>query len=191
VAQYALPVSDNVTTNWTEDAGDGDGNAFDELDEGFGAGRGSGSGPDDATTYWGTTVDLAQISTIIGALIEPAVDTGHIVRIRSRKSAAAGQQQDHRVNINFANPNTTFSAVDEVWTSREVTLTEAQASSLATHYDTGELTLFLRVDEVGGGAGRVGQCSAMEFECPDYPATPAFADAKLPAQNSYVGPFSS
>ena len=191
MTQYALPDSDLVLTNWSE-VGDGDGSAFDELDEGFGAGRGSGSGPDDATTYWITTVDLAFIQVGLTDPTKPDVTTGHIWRMRTRKSASSGQQQDHLLRCGTTiSPNnygeTRFTSVSEVWTTREHTWDGSTGGPFV--YTT--ITATCLVDEVGGGAGREGQVSAFEFECPDYPATPAFADAKLPAQNSYVGPFSS
>ena len=108
MVQYGLPISDRVTSNWGEGAGDGDGNAFDELDEGFGAGRGSGSGPDDATTYWLTTNEGANnLTSRITSITDPAVSTGHITRVRVRKGTSGGRQLD--LTYNLEDPNTIFS----------------------------------------------------------------------------------
>ena len=53
--------------------------------------------------------------------------------------------------------------VTEVWATREVTWDGVTGSFPYAGGPNGQVL----VDEVGGGAGRVGQCSAMEFECPD------------------------
>jgi len=168
VVQYALPDSDVSTTNWSQGAGDGDGSAFDELDEGFGAGRGSGSGPDDATTYWLTTVAGATIECNLTSVTDPNSSTGHWSRMRTRKSAAAGQQQDHTISLVQGTTLIsllTLEDVSEVWTTREDNeITAVDADSITDYTD---LRIRVTVDEIGGGAGRQGQCSAHEFECPD------------------------
>lgn len=176
MAQYALPTSDVSKTDWSEGAGNADANAFDELDEGFGAGRGSGSGPDDATTYWLTTTDLAGLKLQHGNLTDPGVDTGHIVRQRTRKSAAAGQQQDHGVYWAKGSGSTRrgaiFTNVDEVWTTRAVTLTAQEVIDVVDYVDVESENT---IDEIGGGAGREAQDSAHECECPDAGAPPVQA----------------
>ena len=50
VVSTQLPISDDEKNDWTEVAGDADGDAFDELDEGIAA-------TDDATTAWQHTND--------------------------------------------------------------------------------------------------------------------------------------
>jgi hypothetical protein len=50
MAQYGLPIADISLGDSGQCAGNSDGLAYNEFDEGFGAGRGSGSGPDDFTT---------------------------------------------------------------------------------------------------------------------------------------------
>lgn len=171
MAQYALPIADEQTTGpWTQGAGDGDGSFFDELDEGFGAGRGSGSGPDDATTYWVEGGDGTVIETTLSSVTDPTVHTGHIVRTRNRKNSASGQQIDIFISLNegaASRASTSFTNVDENWTTRTISLSTAQAGAITSYAD---LQILTRHDEVGGGQPRSTQESAHELEVPDAPA---------------------
>ena len=168
--QYALPDTDEQVLNFAEGAGDGDGDAFDELDEGFGAGRGSGSGPDDATTYWVTTDESSNgIRNGLTTLTDPEVGTSHIARGRTRKDASGGKQIDHSVTLfqdglgQLGSPDVTAD-IDNVWTTRTWAI-PTTTTSVITNYALLELRLVL--EEVGGGAPRIGWLSAQEFECPD------------------------
>lgn len=169
MAQYALPVSDDLTTNWSEGAGDGDGDAFDELDEGFGAGRGSGSGPDDATTYWETGTAAAEIRMRPNAVTDPATGVGHVYRTRNRKHASGGQQIDITSKFSATGLGTITQLsvnVDNVWTTRGRALTEVEADSISNYGLVNKQVATLHT-EVGGGSPRSTQESAHEFECPD------------------------
>lgn len=167
MAQYSLPISDNNISNWAEGAGDSDSNAFDELDEGFGAGRGTGVGPDDATSYWLTTNEADNFLICnSGVVTDPAVSTGHITRFRVAKNTSGGRQLDftHRLNDPdniYQQTETNFS---EVWTTFSHSLTTGEADTI-NNYAT--LNLDGRAVEVGGGTPRVGWMSTQEFECPD------------------------
>lgn len=182
MAQYALPISDVAKEfNWLELAGDGDASAFDELDEGFGAGRGSGSGPDDATTAWREnqgTGATAQIIMRLGAVTDPSSSSGHIYRTRNRKSAAGGKTVDLVTRL-YQNGseirNDSVLNINEVWTTRAYTLSSTEADSI-TDYSLLEISSEFNIS--GSGAGRQLQESAMEFECPDvatFSATSAVA----------------
>ena len=83
---YGVPISDVTKTNWSEGAGDGDGDAFDELDEGIESGT-----VDDATTYWTTTATgfANRIECNITSMTDPTVNTGFTVRFRVRVGTAS------------------------------------------------------------------------------------------------------
>ena len=170
MAQYALPIADVANITWAEGAGDGDGNAFDELDEGFGAGRGSGSGPDDATSYWLTLNESANnLRMDVQVITDPAVSTGHFVRVRVRKNVSGGRQLD--LTYFLKDPDLIFSEdfatdLSASWQTQQHTLTGPQADSI-DGYAT--LDVQVQIIETGGGTPRVGWCSTMEFECPDAP----------------------
>lgn len=183
MVQYALPISTFNDVGWEEGAGDGGGagDSWDELNEGHGAGRGSGSGPDAATTYWrntGTTGFTFGTQQNLGAVTDPVVHTGHIVRSQNRKHASGGrqiditprlQQEDTYVEgLNFPN-------VDNVWTVRSFTLTESRAATITDYTLLRQRTYGT---PVGGGGPRDAEESAMEFECPDAPAGGGFAHSQ-------------
>ena len=162
----------------SEGAGNGNGFWWDELDEGFGAGRGSGSGPDDATTYWsGPTAPSASegIRTTIGTVLDPVTDLGHIVRTRNKKSASGGQQIDIDVAL-YETVSTTCDTlrrssnvgvdIGTTWTTRSITLPSATADAIV---DYGALCVETDWDAVGGGSPKAGWESAHEFEVPDAP----------------------
>lgn len=164
--QWGLPTTDDQHVNWSQGAGDGNSTHFEEVDEGFGSGRGSGSGPDDATTYWLTTTDFAQIRSSLNSVTDPSSSSGHVIRVRRRKSASGGQQQDsinalEQGGTQIAQDN--VSNINEVWTTQSYTLTGTQADNI-TNY--GDLHIRTTLDEVGGGSGREYHCSAQELEVP-------------------------
>jgi len=67
-------------------------------------------------------------------------------------------------SIAVTHGNSNFVDVSEVWTTREHTWDGTTGAPF--DYSAGGL-VYCTVDEVGGGAGREGHCSALEFECPD------------------------
>ena len=185
MAQYALPIADVVASNWAEGAGDSDGSAFDELDEGCGVGRGSGSGPDDATSYWLTTDEgVNDLRCDIQVITDPAVSTGHLVRVRVRKNTSGGRQLD--LTYNLRDPDLIVSEnfstnIPNIWQTHSFVLTGAEADSI-DGYAT--LDIQVQIIETGGGTPRVGWCSAMEFECPD---TPGGGGGFAHSQGVFVG----
>ena len=169
MAQYSLPNADISIVGCTEVLGDGDGDAFDELDEGFGAGRGSGSGPD-TTSYWQSQTNPAGdlIGDDTNTLTDPGVDTGHIARWRGRKNSNGGRQIDFLNSVRKGGLATTIASVTEsdvsgAWTTFTINLTTGEAANV----DYADIELRWEPDAVGGGPGRVGYLTAMEFECPD------------------------
>ena len=176
MAQYALPTSDNGTTNWTEQSPDGaaDGSWFNEFDEGFGAGRGTGVGPD-ITTYWRspTNPNPESIITNLASVTDPEVSTGHVLRVRIRKTAD-GRQLDVTIQLR---QNTTVLATVTVtnldwaasWQTNDgsdYTLSAAEADAIT---DYSALNVVVTGDVTGGGTGTALDCSTIELEVPDAP----------------------
>jgi hypothetical protein len=170
MTQYALPASDISKTSWTQLAGDNDGDAFDELDEGFGAGRGSGSGPDDAATVWQTDATNSVTRTIecaLAAITDPGVATGHIIRARIAKSATGPATLEYVLSLYqgttliASSPSTAHDAT--TYATLEYTLSEAEAAAI-TDYTALRLRL---VGTLGAGNNRRARVSTLEFECPN------------------------
>lgn len=188
MTQYALPTSDgSKSAAWLEGAGDGDANWFDELDEGFGTGRGSGSGPDDLTTYWYTSSvpvgSPKSISCGLGAVTDPGVHTGHIVRSRNRKNAVAdvlditiGLYQGVTLIAEY-----TWNDVSSTITTREFTLTEVQAAAIT---DYSALVIQHTATKISGTGTLRSLESAFELEVPDvltgHQAQVSWAEMEVP-----------
>lgn len=180
MAQYALPNADIANNGWTQCQGDGDADHFDELSEGFGAGRGSGSGPDSATTSWLSANGPAndEIRTALSSVTDPVSSTGHLIRTRNRKAnisnCSAGDNAGIQLDITIKlyqdtteKATETFTNVNGTYTTRTHTLTAGEADSIT---DYSLLRIGTIANKVGGGQNRVGTESAHEFECPDAPA---------------------
>ena len=184
MAQYGLPISDKSSSNVSEGAGDADGDIFDELDEGFGAGRGSGSGPDDATTFWESTGFIVQIQCNINSLTDPAASTGHIIRSRVRKSASAGKQIDDEIELwqgTTLIAEHTLADISDTWTTHTYTLTAEEADAITDYTALGIQNIGR---EVAGGAPRDWHLSAQELEVPDAEAaTPLTLEVADDANN--------
>lgn len=171
MAQYALPDANISITNWSEGAGDADADWFDELDEGFGAGRGSGSGPDDATSYWYSAKGPGNfagntIGTALSSVTDPSVHTGHFFRARNQKHSSGGQQIDVRIRLEESGVMVAegIFTTTLTWTTNVLSLTEAEAANIT---DYTALEGQTAAKKVGGGAPRAARESAHEFECPD------------------------
>ena len=169
MAQYALPISDVLTSGWTEQAGDGD--AFDELDEGFGAGRGTGSGPDSRiVSGWRNTGSVGSgfsIRTQLASVTDPLDSTGHIFRSHSSKDLSGGRQVDLTIELfqgGTLKAEETFVDVTDAEITRTHTLTTGEADSITDYAD---LRIGTYGTQVGGGGPRDPLESAHEFECPD------------------------
>lgn len=170
MAQYALPDADGFRTGWSEGAGDGDGAHFDEMDEGFGAGRGSGSGPDGATSYWTNDGSLElQIVCAIAEFTDPGANSVSVIRFEWRKDSSGGRQVDMTGTIH--DPSTARATAIETNVGATF-VTAAHTLSSAEEASLDYVSQNLRVEgaEVGGGGPRDPECSAMEFEGPDVAA---------------------
>lgn len=183
-SQYGLPNANSGVTNWTECAGDGDGDWFDEFDEGFGAGRGTGAGPD-GTTVWQTADNPVSeaIETTLNTVTDPVSSTGHILRARVGKdnagcnaNANGGKQIDWTVTYReggVTRATLTHSTLNQTtWQDISVTFTSGEAD--ACTYSSP--TIHVVANGVGGGASRYALASATEFEVPDAPGGTAIKD---------------
>ncbi len=174
--QYALPDANVSTTAWVQEtaAGDDDADWFDELDEGFGAGRGSGSGPDDPTTNWrtGNSPSSETITTGLASVTDPVGNTGHIIRTRNRKRSGA-KQLDLTIRLlqggSQISAPVTWTDVGTTWTTRSDTLTATEADSIT---DYSALEIETSANAVGGGSPCQASESAHEFEVPDADGEP-------------------
>jgi hypothetical protein len=173
MAQYALPVlhdASEVKTSWVQLAGDGDGYASDELDEGFGAGRGSGSGPDGATTAWQTdnTSNVTRTyECALATIFDPEVSTGHIIRASVAKSATGGATLTGTLRLYQGVTQIAASAATAItataYSTISYTLSASEADAIT---DYSALRLRLTV-VISTGTARRGRVSALELETPN------------------------
>lgn len=171
MAQYGIPISDLSHTGWTEGAGGGDGNHFDEVDDGIN----NGGTPDDATTYWvhasGTGASGELISNVT-ALTDPVSSSGHVARSRQRKSATGGKTLDVGIAVDQGGGGlllyeTVAAAFDTTtWTTHASTLSGGQADAITNYAD---LEVKTRATWSGGGAARSMHVTAQELEVPNAP----------------------
>lgn len=136
---YRIPIGDVTKTNWSEGAGDGDGDAFDELDDGVELGP-----ADDATTYWTTTssgvANRLECSLTTG-LTQPGVNTDHTVLVRARGTAADTYVVILKQGGVTITSDTATIAVTNTWESYSLVLTEATAAAI-TDYDDLEIAVY-------------------------------------------------
>lgn len=180
---WAIPTANCASSNINFGAGSNDGNAWNDLDDGFGAGRGSGA-VDDATTYYksidgptNATLDL----TSAGIYAQHPAGKGFInwgvLSMRHAKSASSGQQIDITVSFGFSggacNSNPTAESVSA--TNITNTWTTTQNGFNASTLVVGGVTIsnwsnaFLQTlcNKVGGGSARACWISAVELQVPD------------------------
>ena len=180
MVQYALPDANASTTNWSQRFGDDDADWYDELDEGFGAGRGSGSGPDNNTTSWDGPNNPSQeiIRTALASVTDPASSSGHIFRTRNAKTNSGGRQIDVVIRLlesGTIRASQPFTNIGTTYTNRTDTLTSGEADAI-TDYTVLEIETEASV--VGGGPGRTAAETTHEFECPDAPVGGGFAHSQ-------------
>jgi hypothetical protein len=171
MAQYGLPDGDVSKPGYSERTGNGDGNAFDELDEGFGAGRGSGSGPDGATTDWqsGNNPDGSSswIEVDLSNIVEPNVHTGHILRAHVGTSGGTRQMD---LTVRLKQGTATLGAaiiqfnIPSAYAVYIDNMTELEADQIT---DYSQLRMRFHPSTTGGGSPNVAFVSALEMEIPD------------------------
>ena len=170
MAQYGLPDSDIDHGQWSEVVGDGNATHFEEIDEGFGPGRGSGSGPDDSTTYWmqDDMNNYQDIYSTLSVVTDPLTGSGHFLRGRHRKHTSGGRQVELIFRMlqgsGIVIVTATFTNISEIWTTETLTLTTTEADAIS---DYTNLRAQAFAKGIGGGNPRKTNASAHEFECPD------------------------
>lgn len=149
--QYALPSEDtNNPGSYTTDSG-GSTNLYQRIDEGFGSGRGSGSGPDDTDYIQSPSAPSSAVYvTKYSTLEDPASSSGHIFRNRYSKSASGGAQIDMVFQLregytNEGSPGTlivqrSFTNISNTPTTDAYTLSGGEADSITDYAN-----LYLRV----------------------------------------------
>lgn len=174
MAQYGLPASD-VANTWNT-------GGYTTIDEGFGAGRGSGSGPNDAD-YMEEDIGGGGVwDGTVSTLSAPVAGT-HTLKMRGAKNSGSGETGHATLQLYQGNPGsggtliatlTGTTYADATFTTDTYNLTAGEVSSI-TNY----ATLYFRLTEVkdGGGAGRTIQISAVEYEIPEAPTPKAGTDS--------------
>ena len=176
MAQYAVPVADISKTDWSQRAGDGDGDAFDELDEGIDSGV-----PDDDTTAWQTGFlnngETRTIECTLGSVTDPGVHTGHIFKIRARASGSTGV---NRAGVIYVYQGTTLISTSDsttfnlAYATKTHTISEAEAGNITDYTD-----LRIRAVFTWGTAGTARSIiiTGMEAEFPDASAGTEYTQA--------------
>ncbi len=156
MAQFARPDSDVTTGGWTPNGGPV--SLFDTLNEIV---------IDDADfseSANNPTADLMEVG--LSSIDDPVGNTGHVLRYRYQKDAAAGRQIDLTVSLlegadviaSFVHVN-----IGNPWVTQAQLLTSPQADAITDYTD---LRIRFTANDVGGGAARAAQVSFAEFEIP-------------------------
>jgi hypothetical protein len=108
----------------------------------------------------------------LGSIIDPGVNTGHVIRIRSKTIGLPDLQWTIRNFELWQGILSTPIAIKETyfnmgvnWSTREIALSEAEAA-LITDYN--DLWFTTRTNHGGNPVNHLGICW-MEFECPNSP----------------------
>lgn len=153
--QFARPDSTVTAGGWT---GVGVAALWDNLNET------SASDADYDQTASGPVNDAMEVG--LTDVSDPLVGTGHIVRYRLSKDAAAGRTIDITVELRQGTTviaSWVESNVSETFTLFEHTLATAEADAITSYTD---LRLRIIANQTGSGAGRRGRISWAEVEIP-------------------------
>lgn len=166
MTQYAVPIGDISKTDWSQRTGDGDADAFDELDEGIDSGV-----TDDDTTSWQTATlnngETRTIECLLGSVTDPTVHTGHTFKIRARASGTTGVD---RAGVIYVYQGTTLISTSTsttfnlAYATKTHTISEAEAANITDYTD-----LRIRAVFTWGVAGTARSIiiTGMEAEFPD------------------------
>lgn len=155
MTQFARPSSDVATGTWTTAP------LFNKVDE---VAANDGDFIQSANS---PNFDICELG--LSSITDPEGNTGHVVRYRYQKSAAAGRQIDLVVRLlDGATEIASYTHTDigNGWVQADQTLSGAEADAIGNY---GDLRLEFNADAVGGGAGRNGQVSWAVMETPDAP----------------------
>lgn len=167
--QIALPDANVDTTSFTECNGDGDGDWFDELDEGI-------ASADGTATSWSIVASTTTMHIKVGLqnLTDPTSSSGHILRVEAQKGsnctlAAAGGagvlvDMDLVEGASTVRASITQYELDgSGFETIEYTLSGAEADSITDYTD---LSLDIQITRGAFGASRFGTITAAELQVP-------------------------
>lgn len=133
VAQYAVPISDTVVGTWITAP------LYAKIDET------TASDADSITSA--TKPEASTCKVKLSNLTDPNMSTGHIVRYRYQKDAAAGQAIALTIKLMQASTiiaQHTDSNISNGWTTSSFTLTSGEANSITDYTD-----LYLQFEATG------------------------------------------
>lgn len=171
MAQFANPDGDHDIDSWLDDNGNNNSIMFDDIDEGVASADGnfirSPANPSDGTAQ-DCIVTMSNVT-------DPVSSSGHIIRVRWRKNAAAGRNIDARCRLYVGDPNAggtliatlLVTNIGSTFVDSTATLTGTEADNITDYND-----LYYRLtgdDTSGSGAGRRLYIDTAEFETPDAP----------------------
>lgn len=137
MTQFLRPSADTLRDNWSEDDATTDA-LYAEIDE---------SSPADADYIQTQLVPTNDVYvTKLTSADDPGVSTGHTVRVRRSKSAAAGAQIDLTIQLRQGYVSegslgtliaavATLTNISETWTDTAYTLSGAEADAITNYSD--------------------------------------------------------
>ena len=159
MAQFARPSADTVRNTWTDQAA-GTTNIYTTIDE---------VSASDADYIESVSNSTVLYESLLIAVTDPVSSSGHIVRYRYGKNAAAGRQIDVRISLYQGGTEIAFQAhadIGAAFIAGTFTLSGAEADSITNYAD---LRMIALPSSVGGGAGRKTRISWWELEVPNAP----------------------
>lgn len=165
MTQYARPTSDVATGSWTTTP------LWSKVDDDL-VSQPSGDGTTIASND-NSTGDTAECG--LGAVTDPGVTTGHVMRIRWNKSASGGHQIDAVCNLVDSTNGTiatiSVTNIGDAEQENTLTLNATQVGNI-TNYASSLSVQFVRNGDTGGppGGRRSLVVEAFVFEVPDVPA---------------------
>jgi hypothetical protein len=163
MAQVALPDGNSGTTNWSQQTGDGDGDWWDELDEGV-------SGHDGNSSAWSSPAEPINeaIAVTLQNVTDPGVHTGHTIRAVWRKNSTGGSTLSGKLELlqstTVIATSTDTDVAENTYQTYSYTLSEAEAANIT---DYTALILRVTANREVDSTGRALLLTAIEFECPD------------------------
>ena len=162
MTQTLLPDANSATTAWVQLAGDGDGDWFDELDEGVDANDGD-------TTAWrigGPTDQPIAVTLQDGD--DPGVGTGHVLRAAWRKNNTGGIVISGKLEllegVTVRATATDTDVAENTYQIFELTLSEAEADAIT---DYANLIARVTANTESGTGSRSLIVTALELQIPD------------------------
>ncbi len=173
MAQFARPSSEVDAGFWLPIPGGTTTAAIDEVT------------PNDATDYIASTEATGEWA--LSSVTDPNDNTGHILRIRARKSSSGGRtktiQRELRQGSTTIQQSTAIPLADDgSWETITLNITEANAANITDYSD---LRVVLTSGETGGGGPRDVHVTWVELEVPN--AGPTTVQGTAAGDYTYSG----